>query len=68
VAAHEIGSGSGRILSAVVAPLNKQKEVKTNWGSPGKIFNELLKHKDKMYYCVPLDDGGHLQLEDNNIQ
>jgi hypothetical protein len=66
VAPYETDSRSERKLSAVVAPLNKSKEVKTVWGLPGEIL--LLKNMVEIFYCVPLDDGDHLQLQDNNIQ
>lgn len=67
VAAHDIGSGSGRILSVVVAPLNKRKEVETNWGSQGKIFNDRFKDGEEIFYCVPFKDS-HLDLQDINIR
>jgi hypothetical protein len=67
VAAHETDSQSERKLFAVLAPLNKSKEVKTDWGSPGETL--FLKDQVEIFYCVPLmNDSDHIRLPDNNIR
>jgi hypothetical protein len=69
LAVHNTDS-SPKTLQAVLAPTVALNYVKTFWNAENKIrkFDEPLKSKEPIYFCVPLSDSHHLPLEDHTLR
>jgi hypothetical protein len=70
LAVHKTDS-SPKTLRAVLAPAVALSDVKTSWNAEtDKIrkFDEPLKSKEPIYFCVPLSDSHHLPLKDHTLR
>jgi hypothetical protein len=68
-AVHEIGS-STKTLHAVLAPKEALNDVKAKWNVVKEIrkFEDPLKRKEPIFFCVPQSDSHHLPLEDHTLR
>ena len=57
-------------LSAILAPKNDRKTLKTKYGFDGAFLQMRLSDGQEVYFCVPLpeQDCGHLSLNNNVVR